>query len=149
LQICSDYINITAMSSSTGAAPDTVLVAFAEAWNRGDAAAFARLFTTNATYVAWIGDLLQGRREIADVHAQVFDAWQPGQQVRLQAIHSRLLDANTAVVVAVGGLGRGSIAFDKFQTFVLLRQDSAWQIAAFHNTAMSDRSLGHYSRETA
>ncbi len=136
------------MSSSPHANPDASQVDGAAAWNRGDAAAFARVFTADATYVAWIGDLLHGRRDIEDVHAQVCSTWQAGEQVRLQTTHTRRLDADTAVVLALGGLGRAASVFDKFQTPVLLRQDGAWQFAAFHNTAMGERALHHYQSET-
>jgi uncharacterized protein (TIGR02246 family) len=44
-----------------------------DAWNAGDAAAFAAPFTEDAEFVAFEGMRLKGRREIAAFHQQIFD----------------------------------------------------------------------------
>ncbi len=44
-----------------------------DAWNAGDAAAFAAPFTDEANFVAFEGTHLKGRREIASFHQQIFD----------------------------------------------------------------------------
>ena len=51
-------------------------------------------------------------------------------------------------MLTVGGTGgEGDVTYDKFQTFVMARRDEGWMIAAFHNTAMSDRSRQHYQSD--
>ena len=44
-----------------------------DAWNAGDAAAFAAPFTDEADFVAFEGTHLKGRREIALFHQRIFD----------------------------------------------------------------------------
>src|SRR5208282_4225535 len=44
-------------------------------------------------------------------------------------------------VLTVGGIGeKAPIAYDKIQTFTLVRRGDRWLCAAFQNTAMSDRA---------
>ena len=45
-----------------------------DAWNAGDAAAFAAPFTDEAGFVAFEGTHLKGRREIASFHQRIFDS---------------------------------------------------------------------------
>jgi uncharacterized protein (TIGR02246 family) len=45
-----------------------------DAWNAGDAAAFAVPFTDEADFVAFEGTHLKGRREIALFHQRIFDS---------------------------------------------------------------------------
>jgi uncharacterized protein (TIGR02246 family) len=116
------------------------------AWNVADAAAFAQLFTEDATLVIWLGDALIGRSEIHDVHNELF-ATRPSK-MRLRAVKARLVDDNTAIVLtkaAVGG--EASLNYDKFQTSLLVRRDGQWMIAAAQVTAMSDRSKERYQSD--
>jgi uncharacterized protein (TIGR02246 family) len=49
-----------------------VVVDFAEAINRGDAKAFAALFTDDADFVVITGKYLKGRNEIVRYHSELF-----------------------------------------------------------------------------
>ncbi len=64
----------TTMSVSIDRTPiDTVLAELATAWDAGDAAAYAGLFTPDATYVVFDGTVLHGAEAIEDVHRWLFD----------------------------------------------------------------------------
>ena len=116
------------------------------AWDLADAAAFAQLFTEDATLVIWLGEALIGRSEIQEVHNELF-ATRPSK-MRLTTVNARLVDDNTAIVLtkaAVGG--EEPLNYDKFQTSLLIRRDGQWMIAAAQVTAMSDRSKERYQRD--
>jgi hypothetical protein len=65
-----------------------------------------------------------------------------------KALDIRLLDDHIGIVLTIGGTGgEGDVSYDKLQTFVMARGDEGWMIAAFHNTAMSDRSKARYQSD--
>ena len=125
---------------TTAKTPEDVLFLFRQAWDAGDAEAYSELFTEDASYVIFMGDVMIGKDEIRNTHPEVFTKWQKGTKLLVKAIDSRQVNEDTIILVTVGGIGVGDIVYDKFQTFVLVRRDSRWLIAAFHNTAMSVRS---------
>ena len=112
------------------------------AWDAGDAQAYGAEFTEDASYVIFLGDAMFGRAEIARNHHEVFTKWQRGTRMVVTPLSVRELDANSAVVVTIGGIGTGgTIPYDKFQTYTLRRTDAGrWQCAAFQNTEMSSRA---------
>ena len=120
--------------------PEEVLSLFRQAWDAGDAEAYAQLFTEDATYVIFLGDILMGKDEIRRTHHDVFTKWQKGTKLLVKAVSTRQVDADTVVLLTVGGIGVTEIVYDKFQTFVLVRREGRWLIAAFHNTEMSSRA---------
>jgi uncharacterized protein (TIGR02246 family) len=108
------------------------------AWNAGDARAFARSFTEDATYVIFLGEVLMGRGEIESNHVQVFTKWQKGTRMAIRTLRRTPLGENSAVVLTSGGIGAGaSVPYDKLQTLTLVRQEGRWLCAAFQNTKMS------------
>jgi uncharacterized protein (TIGR02246 family) len=134
------------MTTSLDLGPQAVLDRLRDAWNAADASAYARLFTEDATYVVWRGDVLTGRSEIQQVHHDLF-ARSPTKTL-VRAVDTRLLNERTAIVLTIGGIGgEGNVKYDKFQTFVMTRRDEGWMIAAFHNTAMSDRAKRRYQSD--
>lgn len=129
------------MTDDHGAAsPEGVLEAFRQAWDAADAPAYGRLFTEDATYVIFMGDVMIGREEIQHTHHEVFTKWQRGTKLLVKAVNVRYLDDETAVVLTIGGIGTGVIEYDKYQTFTLVRREDRWLIAAFQNTEMSSRA---------
>jgi uncharacterized protein (TIGR02246 family) len=106
-----------------------------DAWNAGDADAYADQFTEDATYVIFAGLISQGRAEIRDDHLPVFEKWQRGSRMSMRVIDVRMLGDDAAVVVTEGGVGkREPIAHDKVQTFIFVRDGGRWRCAAFQNT---------------
>jgi uncharacterized protein (TIGR02246 family) len=134
------------MTTSVAPEPQDVIGRLISAWNAADAAAFAQLFTEDATLVIWLGDALTGRSEIQQVHNDLFTT-RPSK-MRLRTVDTRLVDDNTAIVLSVAGVGNEQqLSYDKFQTSVLVRRDESWMIAAAQVTAMSDRSKQHYQSD--
>jgi len=118
-----------------------------QAWNAGDARAYAGEFTEDAAYVIFLGEPLLGREEIERNHFAVLTKWQKGTKMAIKAISTRLLGADAASVLTVGGIGKSdTIVFDKVQTFTLVRRDGWWMCAAFQNTRMSRRAKRMYNR---
>lgn len=123
------------MNETLGDSIDTCLDRMASAWNAGDAAAYAQEFTDDASYVIYVGLTYSGRDEIERAHVPVFTKWQKGSRMNLRILQTRMLNADTAVVVTEGGIGKGrSVRRDKVQTFTMVRQDGRWMCAAFQNT---------------
>ena len=114
---------------------------FRMAWDAADARAYAALFTKDATYVIFLGEAVVGRTEIERNHVDVFGRWQKGTKMGVKAIAVQSLGADVCSVLTVGGIGEKTpIAYDKIQTFTLVRRGDRWLCAAFHNTAMSDHA---------
>ena len=122
---------------ATTTTPDTIEAALARlsaAWDAGDAAAYAREFAEDATYVIYAGIAYEGREAIERGHVPVFEKWQQGSRMRMRVISVRPLGDEVAVVLTEGGIGRRRIPIDKVQTFTMVRRDGRWQCAAFQNT---------------
>lgn len=120
---------------------EAVLSAMAQAWNAGDATAYASQFTSDATYVSYQGHLLKGREAIKDVHQFLFDG--PLKNTRLESTGDSdtsitLLRDDVALVVSGGGARlpdqKELDDRDSVQTMVLTCDDGHWLAAAFQNT---------------
>ena len=125
--------------------PQGVLDRFRQAWEAADATAFGQLFTEDATYVIWSGDVLRGRPEIEQAHRDLFA--RGATTMNFAIVDTRFIGTDATVVLTAGGIG--SVDYDKLQTLVMTRSNDDWMIAAFHNTAMSDRAKQRYRAEAA
>jgi uncharacterized protein (TIGR02246 family) len=132
-------------NTATEAAAD-IRARLAGAWNAGDAAAYAAEFTPDATYVAFTGDVMNGRTEIENVHRWLFEGPLRGSRMGWSADGGdvRLVHPGVAVVVSSGGVrpAEGAeLTADRasVQTSVLVEQDGKWLVAAFHNTRQESR----------
>lgn len=106
-----------------------------DAWDVGDAAAYAAEFTEDATSVIFTGIVSHGREEIHADHVPVFERWQRDSRMSMEVIDARMLGDDVAVIVTEGGVGKGArIRHDKVQTFVLVREGERWLCASFQNT---------------
>jgi uncharacterized protein (TIGR02246 family) len=70
--------------------------AFTSAFNKGDAAATAALWTQEGEYISETGKRFQGRKAIQDEYAKFFKA-QPGVKIRLEILNARLVGASLAM----------------------------------------------------
>ena len=117
------------------------------AWNRGDAAGYASLFTEDADFVAWNGVQGHGRRAIEDGHRQLFAGPLAGSRMVLAGDGAedtppgppRFIRPDVAVMVTrdtVAPAGQQAAGPDhqSVQTFVLTRDSDRWRVAAFQNT---------------
>jgi uncharacterized protein (TIGR02246 family) len=118
--------------------------ALQDAWNRGDAAGYASLFTDDADFVAWNGSHGHGRQAIEDAHRRLFDGPLAGSRMVLvdddaRPESLRLIRPDVAIMVTPGLVKlAGQSATDpdhqSVQTFVLIKNRNRWRVAAFHNT---------------
>ena len=121
--------------------------ALQNAWNRGDAAGSASLFTDDADFVAWNGSHGRGRQAIEDGHRRLFDGPLAGSRMVLVGDDAqaappeslRFVRPDVAIMVIPGVVtpaGRNATSPDhgSVQTFVLVKNSSRWRVAAFQNT---------------
>ena len=125
--------------------------ALQDAWNRGDAAGYASLFTDDADFVAWNGSRGRGRQAIEDGHRRLFDGPLAGSRMVLVDDDAesvppeslRFVRPDVAIMVissAVTPAGQSAASPDhrSVQTFVLVKNGDRWRIAAFQNTRGAD-----------
>ncbi|RJL23002.1 SgcJ/EcaC family oxidoreductase [Bailinhaonella thermotolerans] len=118
-----------------------LLTRLTEAWNAGDAAAYAALFTEDADYVTFLGRNTPGRQAIEHVHRALFEGPLKGSRLApmTTAAKIRFIRPDVAVIVAEGGSGLdGSAGPDPDRastiTLVAVRDEDAWRFTSFQNT---------------
>ena len=106
-----------------------------DSWNRGDARAFACLFTPAAEYVTGAGERIRGRKAIS----ALLDKAAPAAHVSVVGQPVVRCDARSAEVTFMwsgaadgGGPRRGRI------TCACIRRGSGWLIEALHNNEAGD-----------
>ena len=109
-----------------------------DAWNAGDAAAFAAPFTDEANFVAFEGTHLKGRREIASFHQRIFDTVVKGTRVQGEVKFVRLLNAvlgvmHSVVRVTLQGQTEASPSRDSMQLTVVAKRDGKWRSEGLMN----------------
>jgi uncharacterized protein (TIGR02246 family) len=135
------------MSNGLQDSVEEFLARFRAARDAGNARAYAAEFTEDATYVIFLGEVLIGREEIERNHVDVFERWQKGTKMAVKAIGIRSISADVCSVLTIGGIGgQPPIAYDKIQTFTLVRLGDRWLCAAFQNTAMSRQTKSTYNQ---
>ena len=76
----------------------------AQAWDSGDADAYAAIFSPDADYVLFDGSRSHGRAEIADVHRPVFEQFMKGSRLVVESVSTRFLDHDVALIHSSGGV---------------------------------------------
>ena len=110
-----------------------------DGWNTGSGEGFASVFAEDGEQVAFDGTRYQGRTAIAAAHQQLFGTWVKGSRLVGRVLGVRLLTKDVAQMNTIGGTvlaGQSDIAPDRnsVQTFVAVKRDGVWRVAAFHNT---------------
>ncbi len=109
-----------------------------QAWAAGDARAYAAVFSPDADYVTFMGTHHKGREAIEACHVPLFEKYQKGSRIDSEITQVRLLTPDVALVHGKGALVKGSRRRTprrtKVQTWVAVRRNGEWEIAAFHNT---------------
>ncbi|QGV81973.1 SgcJ/EcaC family oxidoreductase [Streptomyces ficellus] len=119
------------------AAVCAVMDSLIEAWDRNDADAYGKQFTKDATYTTFVGSHYEGRKDITDSHAALFDDFLEGSKLAGTYLDVRFLTPDTAVITGRGDdyTGDKPDKLSKVQTYTLVRDaDEQWRVAAFHNT---------------
>jgi uncharacterized protein (TIGR02246 family) len=116
------------------------LRALESAWNDGDAAGYAALFTCDADYITFFGLHLKGRQAIEDSHRELFAGPLKGSRmVTGEAATIRLLREDVALIVSGGNTtvdahsGPDSTR-DSIVTFTAVRGGDGWLFSSFQNT---------------
>ena len=109
-----------------------------DAWNAGDAAAFAAPFTDEADFVAFEGTHLKGRREITAFHQQIFDTVVKGTRLQGEVKFVYFLSAVVAVMhsvvrVSLRGQTKASPSRDSMQLTVVTKRDGEWRSEGLMN----------------
>jgi uncharacterized protein (TIGR02246 family) len=133
----------SAPDSADVAAIDARLQGLVDAWNAGDLEAYARPFTDDAVYVTYFGRKLIGREGIVEGHRRVFDGAYRGSRLLNSRASYRFLRPDVVVAVQDGGVETGPGASSEKDwrntlTYVLVKNDSEWEIASFHNARVSN-----------
>ena len=119
----------------------------ADAWNRGDAEAFAAHYAEDGSFTNVIGQQLYGKKAFIAQHANIFSTIYKGSHNTFSASKITFLRPDVALVEidgALSGANRlppGLKAADDGALHVKLlevmtREKGSWWIAAFHNVAV-------------
>jgi uncharacterized protein (TIGR02246 family) len=109
-----------------------------DAWNAGDAAAFAAPFSDTADFIAFEGTHLNGRRAIVEFHRPLFATELKGTRLEGEVKFVRFLAPDVAVMHArAGTLPAGSDraipSRESMQLFVAVRRGGEWRVEAMLN----------------
>lgn len=110
-------------------------------WNTKSGAVFAKPFAEDADYVVVNGMYLKGRTAIEAAHQRIFDTIFKDTTVALKVKQIRFLRPDVAVVHVEGhrdGPTR-ELVQDALVTLVMTKENGAWTVAAFQNTAVASR----------
>ncbi|MFD4403986.1 SgcJ/EcaC family oxidoreductase [Nocardia sp. NPDC058499] len=109
------------------------------AWGQNDAAAYGAWFTPDATYTTWVGTHYAGRDDIVRSHRALFEGPLAGTELADRYLSLRFLTGEVALLVTRGDTYEGDVpdSLAKVQSYMLVRQDDGWRVAAFHNTERS------------
>jgi uncharacterized protein (TIGR02246 family) len=126
-----------AASQSTPTAADEAAVRHLldqinQAWERGDATAYASYHTPDADLVDFRGVHAAGRQEIIDLLQPAFDGLLKNTRVEARIVDLRFLTDDVAIFHTEGKVA--PVGDDSVQTFVVTKEADGWQIAAFQNT---------------
>jgi uncharacterized protein (TIGR02246 family) len=125
------------------AAIRALLTATEAAWAAGDGDAYGSFFTSDASYVTYIGTVYRGAAEIGRAHQALFEKFLKDTRMTSRLQEIRFLTPDVAVlstrgrVAKAGNDGKDSKDdhYDKVQTYTVVRAtDGHWRIAAFQNT---------------
>lgn len=133
-----------------------LLGGLATAWNAGDADAYGDLFTPDATYVTFDGDVLRGRDQIVEVHRFLFagplagsrmgssDQNPDGGVAAVREIAPSVLHVITGGAVRLPGHDDAPSPGEpddraSVQSYAIIRNGDCWRVSAFHNCRREQR----------
>jgi uncharacterized protein (TIGR02246 family) len=127
----------TAASPSTATAADEAAVRRLldqsnQAWERGDATAYASYQAGDADLIDFRGVHAVGRQAIIDLLQSAFYTVLKNTRVEARIVDLRFLSTDVAIFHTEGKIA--PVGGDSVQTFVATKQADQWRIAAFQNT---------------
>ncbi|MEU8381331.1 SgcJ/EcaC family oxidoreductase [Streptosporangium sp. NPDC048865] len=116
-----------------------LLTRLAEAWNAGDATAYAALFTEDADYIVFNGTHIEGRAAIESSHRMLFDG--PLRGSTMSAPDGRIkvkpLADTAALVIWGGGTSLAGELRESTVSFTAVGTPEGWRFASFQNTRVA------------
>jgi uncharacterized protein (TIGR02246 family) len=111
------------------------------AWAYHDAGGFADLFIEDGTMIL-AGVYKSGRAEIREFLHEAYQGSYKGTQVTGQPLSIRKLDADAAILLSQGGVLKAgesevSPAGAIRASWVVVRRDGEWRLAAYQNTPVN------------
>lgn len=131
------------MTDNSGAAAIAALTQrMVSGWAYGEADTIADLFVEDGTMIL-AGVFCNGRDEIRDYFAKAFEGTYKGTQVTGKPISIRALGPDTAILLSQGGVlesGETEVSDSGaiHASWLVIRQDGQWRLAAYQNTPRYD-----------
>jgi len=132
------YLGMTtdaAAEAEARSAIDYLFSLMEQAWNRGDVESYSHLYGEDVGYVNRFGALLEGREEVARIHAQAFAGWLHDTKLRLTTRRFRLLAPGVALAqvdVVTNGETPDSKDLQAIATIIISKVGTDWRVAALH-----------------
>ncbi|GAA2417896.1 SgcJ/EcaC family oxidoreductase [Nonomuraea africana] len=116
-----------------------LLTRLAEAWNAGDATAYAALFTEDADYISFDGAHSQGREAIESSHRWLFEGPLKGSTMSTTdgGVKVKPLADGAVLVISGGGTAVAGRQRDSIVSFTAVRTPQGWRFASFQNTRVA------------
>ncbi len=115
-----------------------------EAWNRGDAAAFAAAFAPDADFIHILGHHGAGREAIQAGHHAIFTTIYRDSTLRIEIEALRFLSPDVALLRLKNHLEYSDEGNRRYvvsrPSIVATRRDVQWLIAVMHNTLVLNES---------
>jgi uncharacterized protein (TIGR02246 family) len=130
------------MTEGAAEVGNRVMKQLEDAWNDANGEAFGAPFTEDAVFVNIRGEHHTGRTAIARGHQAIFDSIYRGSVNRYEALVVKRLGDDVLYVLGHATLHAptGPMAGDHeshFSVVMSRRDDSDWQVDAFHNTLIA------------
>ncbi|WP_020666231.1 YybH family protein [Amycolatopsis nigrescens] len=126
-----------------------VLAGMYEAWNAGDAAAYAAHFTEDVNYIPFFGVAVPGRAALEEGHRALFAGPMKNSKLVAGDVPPKFTFVRPDVAIVVAGGGSALDGADKPQpgrestlTYVFVREPAGWLAASFQNTRVQDPTAG-------
>jgi uncharacterized protein (TIGR02246 family) len=123
------------------------------AWASYDAETFASVFADGGTMIL-AGAYCEGRDQVSAYMAEAFAGRYKGTQVTGKPISIRSLGPDTAILLSQGGVlkaGETEVSADSaiLASWLAIRQDGEWRLAAYQNTPRYDVTAGGSAADRA
>jgi uncharacterized protein (TIGR02246 family) len=131
-----------ATTEDLDAVGSSLLDALSAAWAANDATAFADLFTKEGTVVLPGDVYMKNHAHILAFMSAAYQGPYKGTGVTGTALSIKAVDESTAIMITEGGVlapGETQVAPERAirATWVCVKQDGAWKIAAYHNSPLN------------